>query len=303
VQQAMPMTDNLRAILLMVAAMAAFTVNDACMKALSDDLPLYQTIFIRGIPTSIGLGLIAAWRGELAFRFSAPDSRMSILRCVAEVAATVAFQLALGHMPLANLSAIMQCLPLAVTLAAALVLGDRIGTRRVTAILVGFAGVLLIVRPGTDGFDRWALVGLASVAFVVVRDLSTRAISARVPSTMVAFLAALSVTLCAGLAAVSDRWVTPGGQSLLLIVIASTCLLAGYLTVVMTMRTGEMAVIAPFRYSGLVVAIFLGWACFGDFPDALTLIGSGIVVATGIYTFHRERIARKVVTAIPEQAV
>ncbi len=293
----MPMTDNLRAILLMVAAMTAFTINDACMKALSDDLPLYQTIFVRGIPTSLGLGLIAAYRRELSFRLSPADSRMSALRSFAEVAATVAFQLALGHMALANLSAIMQCLPLAVTLAAALALGDRIGARRLTAIIVGFAGVLLIVRPGTDGFDRWSLMGLASVAFVVVRDLSTRTLSARLPSTMVAFMASLSVTSCAGLAAIFDRWVAPGGHSLLLIFTASACLLAGYLTVVMTMRTGEMAVIAPFRYSALVVAIILGWACFGDFPDGLTLIGSGVVVATGIYTFHRERVARKILPA------
>lgn len=283
------LSDDMKGSVLMIAAMAAFTLNDACMKAVSETLPLFQSIVLRGTLTAVGLGLIAWRMGGLRLRFDRADSLAIALRCVGEVAGTFTFLTALRHMQLANLSAILQSLPLAVTLAAALVFGDRIGWRRLTAILVGFAGVLLIVRPGTEGFDRWAVLGLLSVAFVVLRDLSTRRLSRGVPSVSVAFYAAISVTLSAALAVPFEGWNPVAPAELALVAAAAACLVCGYLTVVMTMRVGDISVIAPFRYTALVFAIFLGWVAFGQLPDGLTLTGSAIVVATGLYTFHRER--------------
>ena len=139
--------------------MAAFTINDTFMKSVTTTLPLYQTIGMRGLIAALGLGLLVLLTRAYRFRLNRRDGKLILLRSLADVAATIFFLEALLQMPLANLSAILQALPLAITLAAALVYGDRIGWRRMTAILVGLVGVLIIIRPGTEGFDRWALLG------------------------------------------------------------------------------------------------------------------------------------------------
>lgn len=286
----MALSDNLRGCLLMTLAMVAFTVNDSFMKAATADLPVLEAIFVRGCLTSLALAVIAGRSGGLRFRFADRDGFWLALRSVADVGATLTYLFALKHMPIANLSAIIQCLPLAVTLTSGLLLNEGIGWRRLVAIGVGFAGVLLIVRPGTEGFDRWSVLGLSSVALVVVRDLSTRRMSGHMPSSTVALMAALSVTMAAGVPMTSAGLVPLSALHLVQIVGASLFLIVGYLTVVMSMRVGEIAIVAPFRYASLVAAILLGWAVFGQFPDGWTMIGSAIVVATGVYTFHRERL-------------
>lgn len=285
----MPLSDNARGALYMSVSMAAFTANDACMKAVTQALPLYQAMFLRGALATLAL-LAIGWRmGSLRFRMEPSDRKWLSLRTVGEVGGTLTFLSALRHMPLANLSAILQFLPLAVTLAAALLLREPVGWRRFTAIGVGFAGVLLIVRPGTEGFDRWALVGIASVAFVVLRDLTTRRMSSALPSVTVAVTAALSVTLTGAVLVPFGGWVPVGAAEAALVATAATCLIAGYLLIVMAMRVGEISLVAPFRYTALVAAIGLGWVAFGQWPDTLTLVGAGIVILTGIYSFHRER--------------
>jgi drug/metabolite transporter (DMT)-like permease len=286
----MPLSDNLRGVILMCVAMVAFTVNDAFMKAATVDLPVFQAIVMRGALTTVALGVIAASSGALAMRFSASDWGWIAGRTFGEVAGTFTFLIALKHMPIANLSAILQFLPLAVTLAAALVLKEPVGWRRISAIAIGFAGVMLIVRPGTDGFDRWSVLGLLSVACVVIRDISTRRLSASVPSVSVAFLAALSVTVGAAAVLPFTERVPVDAAGVMRVGGAALFLIVGYLTVVMTMRSGDLSFIAPFRYVSLVAAIVLGWLAFGEFPDGLTLAGSAIVVATGVYSFHRERV-------------
>lgn len=285
----MALSDNLRGAALMTAAMVAFTCNDAFMKAATATLPVFEAIVLRGILTTLALAALAWRMGALSLSVPKGDWLWVALRVLGEVSSTYTFLLALKHMQIANLSAILQFLPLAVTLTAALLLGEKIGWRRLSAILVGFVGVMLIVRPGTDGFDRWSALGLLSVAGVVVRDLSTRRISREVPSLTVAFLAALSVTLGAALALPFTEVAPVSAQNALQIAGASAFIIIGYLTVVMSMRVGEVSIVAPFRYTSLVAAILLGWLFFGQWPDRLTMIGAAIVVATGIYTFYRER--------------
>jgi drug/metabolite transporter (DMT)-like permease len=285
------MTDNIRGILLMLAAMAAFVANDLCMKALSGHMPLFETIFLRGIPTTLGLAALTLRQGGSGVALvGRRDWNLIALRALGEVFATFAFLLALGHLPFASLSAIMQSLPLAVTLAAAVFLGERFGIRRLAAILIGFTGVLMIVRPGTDAFNAWSLMGLVSVAFVVLRDLTTRGLGRAVPSSFVALTASLSVGLSAGALMLFGDIMKPTGFQLLLILAASVFLIVGYLTVIMAMRVGDMGVVAPFRYAALIFAVLLSLTIFREVPDAMTLIGSAVIVATGIYTFRRERI-------------
>lgn len=289
----MPLSENLRGILLMCASMAAFTINDTFMKSVTEGLPLYQTTGLRGLIAVAGLGLLVIATRAYRYRPSRQDGWLILLRSLSDVAATILFLEALLHMPLANLSAILQVLPLAITFGAALVYGDRIGWRRMTAILVGLIGVLIIIRPGTEGFDRWALLGIASVLCVVVRDLSVRPLHGHVPSALVALGAAVAVTAMGWIGA-GIQGVQPvsGGQAAQVLG-AGLFLIVGYLSSVMAMRHGDIGLVAPFRYTSLLWALVLGLVVFGDFPDGWTMIGAAIVVAAGIFTLLRERALRR----------
>ncbi|MEY4695915.1 MAG: hypothetical protein RIT14_343 [Pseudomonadota bacterium] len=288
----MPLSDNLRGALYMNIAMAAFTLNDSAMKAVTQALPLWQAIALRGALTLGPLLLIGAVTGGLRLSLPPRDRLVIAIRSLAEVGGTLLFLAALMHMPLANLSAILQSLPLAVSLAAWAVFGERIGWRRMTAILVGFAGVLIIIRPGPDGFDHWSLMGLASVGCVVVRDLATRELSRAVPSATVAVLASVAVTATGVALTLPAGWHPVAGDQWVLIVAAASALVVGYMFVIMVMRVGDIGFVAPFRYTALLWAIVLGWVGFGTLPDPLTLLGAGLVVGSGIFTLWRERRLR-----------
>lgn len=285
------MSDNLRGVLLMCLAMLAFTINDSFMKAASAEMPLFQAIFLRGLAATCTLLILARSMGPVVLW---PENRkMLSLRTLAEIGATIAFLVALTHMPLANLSAIMQALPLAIALSAAVFLGAPIGWRQLMAIIVGFVGVLMIVKPGTDGFDFWSVLGLVSVACVVLRDLSTRQMGRDIPSITVAIWASGFVALMGAGVMVCQGWQAVQWHGIALTLAASAALVVGYMTSVMVMRVGDIAVVAPFRYTALIWAILFGWALFGTLPDALTLIGAAIVVASGIYTLWRDAIRAK----------
>ncbi|MCB6180051.1 DMT family transporter [Rhodobacter sp. Har01] len=283
------LSDNARGVLLMNVAMAAFTLNDTAMKAAMQTLPLYQAIGLRGLLSTLALVLIGLRLGALSLRLPRRDLGFVGLRTLGEVASTLTFLAALVHMKLANLSAIMQALPLAVTLAAAVFLGERIGWRRALAIAVGFVGVLIIIRPGTEGFDRWSVLGIVSVGFVVLRDLATRKMSRAVPSVTVAVIASAAVMAMGLAGATLQGWQPVSLRELALILFAGLALIAGYLSVVATMRVGDIGAVAPFRYMALLWAIILGWLVFGQLPDFWTLVGSGLVVASGLFALLRER--------------
>ena len=289
----MQISDNTRGALYMCVAMAAFTVNDTCMKAATQVLPLFQAITLRGVLTAVALIAIGVVKGGLFERLSRADTIALAVRTAAEVGGTVLFLAALVHMPLATLSAILQSLPLAVTLTAALVFGDTIGWRRMLAIIAGFIGVLLIIRPGGEDFDIWSLMGVGSVLCVVARDLATRALSRAVPSVTVAVCAAVAVTSMGLIGSLSQPWVAVSMTSALTILGAASALIVGYMYVVMVMRVGDISFVAPFRYVSLLVALVLGWLVFGTWPDFYTMVGASIVVASGIFTLVREgRLAR-----------
>ena len=280
----------MRGVLLMCGSMLAFTVNDTLVKAvLQDNMPLYQVIALRGVGAAIGLCLIA-WQqnGRLALWPAGRDRVWLALRTVGEVGGTWAFLLALSHMPLANLSAILQSLPLVVTLAAALVLGERIGWRRITAIVVGFAGVMIIIRPGAAAFDEWSVLGLVSVGFVVLRDLTTRKFSAALPATTGAIWAAVAVLILGSIGVTQQGWYPVSWLHLAQIASASAFLIVGYLCAIQVMRVGEISVVAPFRYTSLLFAIILGWLLFGTLPDMWTVIGGAITVASGLFILQRQ---------------
>jgi S-adenosylmethionine uptake transporter len=285
--------DNLRGAALMVISMAAFTLNDACMKLLAGQVPLFQAIFLRGVLSCVLIYAVGRHMGAIRLRLPRRDWGLIALRTGAEVGSTYFFLTALFHMPLANVSAILQALPLTVALAAALVFGEPLGWRRLVAIAIGFVGVMLIVRPGAEGFTVYSLYALAAVGFVTVRDLSARRLSGAVPSITVALLAALVISTAAGLASSWQGWVQLDLRQSGILATAAVFILVGYLASVMVMRVGEIGFVAPFRYTGLIWALVLGFVVFGDWPKTLTLLGAGIVVATGLFTLYRERQIRR----------
>ncbi|MBB5516225.1 drug/metabolite transporter (DMT)-like permease [Rubricella aquisinus] len=289
----MPLTDNMRGALLMIGAMGAYTFNDALVKLASLELGLYQIMVVRGIMATALLGTIAWVKG--AFRRPVPrgDRWPVALRTGAEIGGTLCFLTALTQMPLANASAVLQITPLAVTLAAAVFLGEPLGWRRLSAIAVAFLGVLFIIKPGFAGFDQAALWAVAAVGFIVLRDLATRRLSAQVSSYQVAFLTAGAITFTGIVLSPTQDWVAMAPATWAILAGAAGFILLGYICSVAVMRVGEIAYVAPFRYTVMIWAIGLGYLVFGDIPDGWTVFGMLIVTLTGVYAFRREqRLAR-----------
>lgn len=282
-------SDNTKGALMMIAGMAAYTLSDAAMKILGEELPLFQTLVWRGIGVSLVLFLLAWRAGVLGKSMTPSDRKLLILRTLADTVTTWFFLNALYQIPIANLTAIVQSLPLTVTLAAAIFLGEPLGWRRLVAIGVGFVGVLMIVRPGTDGFSIYALYGLVAVGLITLRDLVTRKMSRDVPSLTVSLWNALAVTLFGVLGSTTETWVMPSANAWPLLVGAASVIVGGYLLTVMAVRTGELGFVTPFRYMGLVWALIVGLAVFGEWPDLWTQLGAALIVATGLFTFFRER--------------
>jgi drug/metabolite transporter (DMT)-like permease len=286
-----PLSDNARGAALMAASMAGFVANDALMKAAFETTPFFPAILVRGLLATVMIAALAAARGVLAPPIARSDRPLIALRVATEVGATLCFLTALVNMPIANATAVLQALPLTVTLGAALLLGEPVGWRRWAAIGVGLAGVLIMLRPGPDGFDAHALWALGAVACVTVRDLVTRRLSRGAPSVFIALLTAVAITLTGAVGSLGQPWPSLAPATLATLAAAAAFLLVGYLTGVAAMRVGEVAAVSPFRYTVLLWAMLLGWLFFGETPGPWMLSGAAVVVAAGLYTLHRERVA------------
>ncbi|NBR34934.1 MAG: DMT family transporter [Rhodobacteraceae bacterium] len=283
------MTDNQRGALLMMASMAAFTINDTFVKLLGSIMPLGQILFVRGGFVLIAL-VALAWRmGALRWSHSVKDWSLIISRGVAEAAAAFFFLEALIHMPLANVTALLQLLPLTVALGGAVFLAEPIGWRRVSAILVGFVGMLLIVRPDGDGFGTYTIYALIAVVAVTFRDLAIRRMSKTVPSLLVTLIGAVCVWVFSWFMMLNTTLVPMGPHEWALILGAVVFVCFGYVFSVLVMRVGDLSVVALFRYSGLIWALIMGYLVFGDWPKTLTLIGALLIVGSGLYTMMREQ--------------
>lgn len=290
-------SDNTRGIIYMIVAMTTFTLNDTFMKLATQTVPLSEAIAVRGSLTLVALLVLARIMGVSQLVPATGDRKLMAMRTLGEVGATLTFLLALRQMPLANLSAILQSLPLAVTLGAALLLKEKVGWRRMTAILIGFSGVMMIVRPGTEGFNIWSVLALISVGFVVIRDLSTRQFSSNLPSVVIAIYSALAVTAMGYAGLALESWKALATVEVLMLCGASAMLIMGYMFIVMAMRVGDVSIIAPFRYTSLITAILMGWLAFGALPGGWTLAGAAVVVAMGLYTYMREHQLQRRIAA------
>ncbi|WP_265518741.1 DMT family transporter [Nitratireductor luteus] len=290
----MVLSPNLRGALFMSVSMAGFTINDAFAKLASQGMNMGQIMLVRGVFATILLALLV-WRTGAFSRLGGLRHPSVFLRMGCEVAATVTFLTALMRLPIANIHAVLQALPLAVTMGAALFYGEPVGWRRWAAIAVGFAGVMIIVRPGLEGFSGWSLLALAAVGFCTVRDLATRQIPAATPTALVSLATSIAVSVCgAALVEPFGGWSPLTFTNVGLLLAAAVFLIFGYQFIIMAMREGDVSFMAPFRYTGLLWAILLGLVIFGDIPDLMMLGGAAIVVTSGLYALYREQVvARK----------
>lgn len=277
----------------MAAAMASFTVNDTITKAVSAEMNIGQILLVRGAFAIVLIAALAIHRKALR-----PLRTLLIgpvaLRVIGEIGGTLTYMAAIAQIPLANASAIFQALPLVITLGAALVFGEPVGWRRWLAIAAGFIGVIVIVRPGAEGFSQAALLALASVGFCAVRDLATRVIPKELPTVFITLLTTVTVSTSGALVLVPlGGWTPPSGHALGLLALAAILILIGYQCIIVSLRTGDISAVAPFRYMALIWAMLLGYLVFGHRPDGAMLAGAAIIVLSGLYAFYRERIRDK----------
>ncbi len=276
----------------MVLAMASFAVEDALIKTLAAAMPIGYVLIFVGLAGLLAFGTICRAR---RIRILSPVffSPALVLRNLAEVAGTAFMVAAIVNMPLSVASAIMQAAPLIVGFGAVLFFGAVFGWRRWMALATGFAGVLIIIRPGLEGFQPVSLLALAATVCMSSRDLATRAVPREVPSLLIAFYG-FGAMAVAG--AILVPFLGTGGtvapRNLLFLGLAACCGICGYFAITQAMRIGEVAVVTPFRYTRLLFAITLGFLIFGERPDLPMLAGAGMILASGLYTLHRERHAR-----------
>lgn len=284
---------NLRASLLMVAAMACFALEDVLIKQLARGMPTGQVLMLIGAGGGIVFGVLALLSGR-SLLSRALLLRPVLVRNLSEAVGSVMFILALVFTTLSGASAILQATPLAVTLGAALFLGEPVGWRRWTAIGLGFIGVMLIVQPGMAAFTPGSLMAVIAVVLLAARDLASRTVPPAIPSIQVAawgFLSLVPAGLLTMLFMDLEPRVPDTGELVrLLATILISC--GGYYSLVAATRIGEVSAVVPFRYTRLVFALVLGYFVFGERPDLLMLAGSALIVGTGLYTIWRSALRR-----------
>ena len=291
--------ENMRGISAMLASLAAFVANDTCVKLASATLPIGEIITLRnGAATAYLLATFAVF-GGLTLP-SNPPIKLLALRMIGEVVSTLLFLVALVSLPLADMTAIAQFTPLALTAAAAIFLNEPVGWRRWMATAVGLIGVGFIVRPGSTAFSPAGAMVLASIAFVVLRDLATRLISTAVPTLTLTLTSAVSGILAGVVLLPFELWRIPDAPECGLLAASGLFLTFGYALIVVALRTGDVGIVSPFRYAVILFALASGYLVWGQTPDGLAMIGIVIVCSAGLYTVHRERVLQQVGRATPD---
>ena len=274
----------------MMGAMASITSAEAFIKATGGAMPLYQILFLRGLLTTSFLFFLTHRFGGLQWPRTRGVAALLMVRNLGEAGGAFFYLSAVLSMPLANVKAILQFMPLLLTLGAFVFYREPFGWRRLIAILIGFGGMLLIVRPGPEGLQTPVLLALVAVLFATMRDLVTRKLPQDVSSVTITLSASVTVTVFAGLLSPFTTWQPVTLPLGLLIIGAAFSMIAGYFCIVQSMRHGEVSFVAVFRYSGLLWGLLFGWMFFDEWPDNLTVIGAAILVGTVF--FRENRLAR-----------
>lgn len=274
----------------MLAGMGFQVANDTVVKLAAARLPAHEIMALRGVlAIALALGLILVFGQRDRLKLIA--NPLVALRSILEAGACLTYMSALAHLGLAEFNSILQATPLIITTLAVMLGWQKVGWRRWAAIGVGFVGVLLIAKPSAEGVNLYAALALLSAFITAVRDLVTRKIPREAPSLVVTFGATIAVTAVGlGLGAADPgSWVMPTVREFAFIGTAAALVVMCNLTIVLAFRAGDMSVIGPFRYSIILSSLALGWAVWGDRPDALALLGSALIVGSGLYALRREK--------------
>ena len=287
------MSENFRGAVLMMICMAAFVLNDAFVRLAGDSLPLAQILFFRGLLTTIALLLVAFYTGVFKLKVPSQDKWLIFFRSATEALAAYFFLTAVMNMPFANVTAILQILPMTVTVAAAIVFKEKVGVIRISLIMLGFFGVILIINPAQDGFNKYAGYALISVLSITTRDLLSRKLSVDVPTLIPTVSASLGVLLFSILLITKTAFQPLDLQNSFFILAAAFFIIFGYYTAVLVMRSGEISFISPFRYTAVLFALMLGFVFFDEQPDGIAFLGMTIVIISGIALMIRNNSVQK----------
>lgn len=273
-------------IALMIATVAMFSVIDVCAKYLVGTMPPMFVVFARYGLSLIYVLALMWWTGGLSFRSNHPW--LQFLRGLMLLSTTLLNFIALQYLRLDQTAAIFFSNPLWVCALSPFLLGERIGPRRWAAVIIGFLGVLLIIRPGADSF-HWAMLLSVVVAIIgALYQITTRKIGGRDP-------ALVSLLLASGVGAVLStplglaNWQTPDITTFVVMLMMG---LSGGLAHHLLIKAHTIApapTLAPFIYTQMIWMMLLGFLVFGDVPDLFTIVGASIVVASGLYVYYRER--------------
>jgi drug/metabolite transporter (DMT)-like permease len=290
------LSANTRGVLAMIGACACFSANDAATKVAVAWLPATEIVAIRAVFTLLFALAIITVRRELAFLPRIWDVKI-VVRAFSEAFVGILLITALGYMALANATAIMMIQPFLMAVAAVLFFKESVGWRRWLSIAVGFAGMLLVVKPATEAFNAVSLLVVAATFFVLVRDMLTRRIAADVPTTVISFASATVAVGVGALGAAAEPWMMPSTQALIWVIVSAAFLMGAFVFLVIAFRIADISYVAPFRYALVVFAVILGIVLFGEIPDRWSLIGIALIVGSGIYMVHREAVRRRMLTA------
>lgn len=293
---------NRRGILSVVFGMGSFSLSDALTKLAAKYLPTGEVIFTRGLATVMFFALAVAAAGQLR-QLPKALSPATLLRGMFDAIAVVLFITALVHMNLADLSAVVLVQPLLMTALAVVLFRETVGWRRWLAILVGLVGTLFIVRPTPSAFDAWALLGLGAALGGASRDLATRRVDPSIPSLCICLISSVTVTMSSVLVIHGETWIVPSATALFVCAAAGLFFGIGTYLIVLAFRGTDLGAVVPFRYVLLVWAGLWGYLFFAELPDRWTLVGATLIVASGLYTLHREAVRRRYISAKAQTAL
>lgn len=273
----------------MLTAMALFTCNDGLMKLAREIYPAGQAIALRTVfAVMAGLVLVFAFReGDKLTMALRPAV---LLRGLIEASVALTFIWALGRLPLANITAITLASPLIIVVLAVLMGIEKVGWRRSAAVTVGFLGVLVVVRPTVEGFSPAAVIALLSAVLVGFRDLLTRSIGKEIPSTVISVTTTVLVGIVATGYGVIENWEPIWRRETLYVAVAAVLVSTGSFFIISAYRNTDVGVVTGFRYSVILFATLMGYLIWGDVPDFWAFAGIALIVGSGLYTMHRQRV-------------
>ena len=286
------MVDNTRGILAMSAAVVVFIFNDALIKLAAESLPSVQAIGVRGLFATLWCGLALLVTGTWRKIAWAAHPRV-VFRSMLEAGSAITYLIALFHIPFAIASAVNLSTPLVLTVLAVLILKENVRWRRWSAVILGFVGVLLVIQPHPGDLNAWTWLALAGTMIGCFRDIFVRFLPIGIPTLVVSFSTALMVAVVSCGWSLIEGWQPMSAEAIGFIVASSLLLAMGYQFVVIALRSrGEFSVIGAFRYSSILWALAIGVVVWGEVPNGLAMAGIAVIVASGLYILHRERVRR-----------